>query len=305
MLKKLFTIAAASTIATVAYANAAQAAGFNSITIGDKDGFGYGTGVDYQGAYGGDANIDGRGVLGVGDLLPDLNKDETLAKGSGDDFDNRSGMEKGNSLITGSGFVDNGSSGSKFTDISLSTTFIKTKKYNDNGRIKNNYNLEKKGFTQEEVKDSKVPLPGFNFDFSVAKGDIIKDTTMYFNMLFGDYDVKDAKVEFTNADGDTITKQLTKQKNNKGQDGLIQAAYVELNFAEIFSENANGDFDGYLEAKIIAPDEPYLAFDYAELSTDKVSFVQAQSVPEPTAILGFIAFGAYGAGSALKRKKKS
>ena len=45
-------------------------------------------------------------------------------------------------------------------------------------------------------------------------------------------------------------------------------------------------------------------FDYAELSTKKVSLVAAQDVPEPTAILGFMAFGAYGAGSMFKRKRK-
>lgn len=420
MLKKLFTIAAASTIATLACANSAQAVGFTSITIGDKDGFGYGTGAGYQGAYGGDANIDGKGVLGVDDLLPDLNQDKKLATYKGDDFDFRSAREKGNSYITGSGFIDNGSSGSKFTDISLSTSYLndfygitpiksekdekvaekkniqstkrelnkqissikdtKIKPIDDqikalrnerqilpgdergsiqtqinelkqqkteiqNNEIKplesrkiglherqksieaeikelNNqitelesnkandpdrYILDKDGnpMTDDEgeIKKSKIPLPGFTFDFEVAEGDIVKDSPMYFNLLFGDYDVKDAKVQFTTANG-SFTKELTKQQNSKGQDGLIQSAYVELNFDEVFSQNGSV-FDGYLEAKIIAKDEPYLAFDYAELSTNKVSLVAAQSVPEPTAILGFIAFGAYGAGSALKRKKKS
>ncbi len=298
MLKKLFAIVAVSAITTVAYASSAQAAAFKSITIGDKDGFGYGVGEDYSGAYGGAANIDGRGVLGVGDLLPDLNQDGKLATGKGDDFDKRSVAEKGNNYITGRGFVDNGSSGSKFTDISLSTSLIKKNKK------KNNYNLEDKGFTQDDVKNSKVPLPVFNFDFFVAENGIKQGSDMYLNMLFGDYDVKDAKIEFTKANGDTFIRELTKQKNAQGQDGLIQSAFVELDFGDIFTATDTG-YDGSLQARVIAEKEPYLTFDFAELSTKKISLAATQDIPEPTSILGFIAFGTYGAGSLFKRKKKA
>uniref|UniRef100_UPI0011784E05 hypothetical protein n=1 Tax=Calothrix rhizosoleniae TaxID=888997 RepID=UPI0011784E05 len=61
--------------------SSAQAAAFNYIRIGDKDGFGFGTGKDqegelYKGAYGGYANKDGKGLLGVDDVLPDLNRKE-------------------------------------------------------------------------------------------------------------------------------------------------------------------------------------------------------------------------------------
>lgn len=141
------------------------------------------------------------------------------------------------------------------------------------------------------------------FDFSVAENDIRENTNMYFNMLFGDYDVKGAKVEFTKADGTTFIRELTKQKNNQGQDGLIQSAFVELDFTDIFTTTATG-YDGSIGARIIAQDEPYLTFDYAELSTKKISLV-AQAVPEPTSILGFIAFGTCGAGSLFKRKRNS
>ncbi|MGD1871627.1 MAG: PEP-CTERM sorting domain-containing protein [Mastigocoleus sp.] len=275
MFKKLLTAITLSAIATVAYANSAQAAGFKSIRIGDRDGFGYGTGQGYQGAYGGNANVDGKGVLGVNDLLPDLNKDNRLAINSGDDFDNRSMIEKGSNYITGSGFTDNGSSGSQFTDISLSTSLIKTN------------NLEDKGFTQADVSNSKIPLPNLDFNFSVGGNDIKQGTDMYFNMLFGDYDVKDAKVEFTRADGSKFTSQLTKQQNNQGQDGLIQSAFVKLNFGDIFTSTNNG-YNGSLQAKIIAKDEPYLTFDFAELSTNQIS-LDAQDVPEPSIALGILA----------------
>ena len=293
MFKKLLTVITASAIATVAYANSAQAAGFKRIRIGDRDGFGYGTGQGYQGAYGGNANVDGRGMLGVGDLLPDLNMDGKLATGSKDDFDNRSRKEKRSNYITGSGFTDNGSSGSQFTDISLSTSFIKTNKN------KKNYNLKKKRFTQADVSNSKVPLPNLNFNFSVDGNDIKQGTDMYFNMLFGDYDVKNAEVEFTRADGSKFTSQLTKQQNNQGQDGLIQSAFVKLNFGDIFTSTNNG-YNGSLQAKIIAKDEPYLTFDFAELSTNQIS-LDAQDVPEPSIALGILALSG---GMFLRKGKK-
>jgi hypothetical protein len=43
-----------------------------------------------------------------------------------------------------------------------------------------------------------------------------------------------------------------------------------------------------------------MAFDYAELSTEKIS--DSQSVPEPTAIFGLISFGAFATSSIRKRK---
>ncbi|MDJ0775726.1 MAG: hypothetical protein QNJ49_20265 [Mastigocoleus sp. MO_167.B18] len=50
--------------------------------------------------------------------------------------------------------------------------------------------------------------------------------------------MKDAKVGFWNADGSYFERQLTKQKNRKGQDGWIQSAFVELDFDEVFSATA-------------------------------------------------------------------
>lgn len=102
---------------------AVQAAGFTSIRIGDVDGFGYGNGAGYTAANGGAANVDGRGLLGNGDFLPDLNGNEIFATYNGDDFDHR-GNDATN-FLTGSGYTDNGSSGSQYTDVSLSTSFLR------------------------------------------------------------------------------------------------------------------------------------------------------------------------------------
>ena len=294
----------ATMLATLgAFASSAQAAGFNYIRIGDRDGLGYGNGSGYTAANGDAANVDGKGVLGVGDFIPDLNQDGKLATGKGDDFDNRSAAEKSNTAIQTKGFIDNGSTGSIFTDISLSTSFIKK-----SGR---KANFSEKGFSEKDYKfqntngdqkTSKIPLPGFDFDFSVDKNNVVKDSPVYFNLLFGDYDVKDAKVGFWKADGSYFERKLTKQKNVKGQDGWIQSAFVELDFDEVFSATANG-YDGLLRTKIIAPDEPYLTFDYAELSTRRISLdPDPQSVPEPTTILGLAIFGIFGASSLRKRQ---
>ena len=79
---------------------------------------GYGNGAGYSAANGGGANLDGKGVLGVGDFIPDLNNDGKLATKKGDDFDNRTTGERSNSFIQSKGFINKNSSDSKFTDIS-------------------------------------------------------------------------------------------------------------------------------------------------------------------------------------------
>lgn len=302
-LNKVLFVSAAVLATVGTFASSAQAAGFGYIRIGDRDGLGYGNGAGYSAANGNAANVDGKGVLGVGDFIPDLNKDGKLATHKGDDFDNRSVKEKSNSAVKSYGFIDNGSSGSKFTDISLSTSFIK--------KSGKKANLSEKGFLEEDYqyqntngdqKTSKIPLPGFDFDFFVDKNNISEDSSMYFNLVFGDYDVKNAKVGFWKADGSYFEKGLTKQKNKKGQDGWIQSAFVELDFNEVFSTTDDG-YNGILKTKIIAPDEPYLTFDYAELSTKQISLEPgSQSVPEPATILGLAIFGVLGAGSLRKRQ---
>jgi predicted nucleic acid-binding Zn-ribbon protein len=453
-----------TSISSIIGASSANAAGFSSIRIGDKDGFGYGKAEGYSAANGGKANVSGKSVLTNGDFLPDLNKNGKLATGQGDDFDHRTDAEKSNKLVTGSGFSDKGSTGSKYTDISLSTSFLKNlpgvdliankkeEKINERKQIeaeKITIAANIKGLTQKiqdqqaakiakintlasertavqgtikdlrdqisninetEIKDllsqieqkkvelqaarprdrqgiqqkivglqdklketreskiaplntqivglngkvsefntqiqnvreeidsniaslvdtrkdlfaeqqgksekiaelnqeittlgkelgnSRIPQAEFAFDFSVKKKDIKASTPLFFNLLFGDYDVKDAKVGFQTANGGYFEKQLTRQKNNQGQDGLIQSAFVELNFNDIFTANKGG-FDGFLKAKLIANDEPYMAFDFAEISTGTIS--DSQSVPEPTAIFGLITFGAFATRSIRKRK---
>ncbi|MEM6450539.1 MAG: hypothetical protein AAF703_09520 [Cyanobacteria bacterium P01_D01_bin.105] len=407
----------------------AQAASFSSIRIGDVDGFGYGDGSGYTAANGNSVNVDGQGMLGNGDFLADLNGDGKMATKSNDNFDYRSSEEKDNSFITGSGFIDNGSSGSKYTDTSLSVSSLdefygvttlreskqdlsatkKTKtdeistlekKVDNLNKIISSSNKEKKrlqgnvnkankrikaaekkikGFRQEgklnkingqlkniakdkdkiagwegkikgvertvkekentksrhedkiakltkesnslqkdiKAKDaeiakiqkesypqeSRIPQAEFLFDFTVDKDSVVEDSPFYLNLLFADYDVKDAQIEFTTANT-SFTRTLTKQDNSDGQDGLIQSAFVELTFDEVFSA-AGDNFDGYVKAKVVAPDEPYLAFDYVEIGATKIDIVgqDPTDIPEPTTALGLLVVGAIGAKSLKKHEQ--
>ncbi|MEM9923335.1 MAG: PEP-CTERM sorting domain-containing protein [Cyanobacteria bacterium P01_D01_bin.50] len=389
-------------LGTVSFSNSAKASGFKNITIGDRDSFGFNENdlSKYKGAYGyeletgGLADIDGDGMLGEGDVLPDLTGDGKLSTGSLDIFDNRIRKEKNNRLVTGEGFEDNGSRGSKFTDISLAKSYLNQvnglnnkseqiqkviNKRNEieaikeelltgdlNARQTNRKNnrieklttqinnqqekfpslsllempvsqleskkealdlkiskletdIEKLTKGQKQLKEGKVKIPQakFKFDFFVKEEDVNKDNPFYFNLLFGDYDVKDARIKFKNRNGvfDGLLAddgQLSKQRNKKGEDGLIQSISAELNFDDIFTYNAErGGYDGYLKAQVIAKDEPYLAFDFAEISTDtsanslKFAVTSPQAVPEPTTVLGLVAVGALSANSLNKRKKKS
>src|SRR5262245_47547031 len=95
------------------------------VRIGDVDGFGYGAAPGFRAANGGPANAHNDAVLSNRDFLPDINRNGSVATGSGDDFDLRSTAEvqnTGNGLGAG---VSNaaGTTGSKFTDISLSTSY--------------------------------------------------------------------------------------------------------------------------------------------------------------------------------------
>lgn len=403
-------------------ATAAQAAGFTSIRIGDVDGFGYGTGAGYSAANGSAVNVDGQGFLGNGDFLPDLNGNSIFATYQGDDFDHRG--SNATNLLTGSGFTDNGSSGSQFTDVSLSTSFLRPTAdkraereglrtvrdekqaridilneqvnpiaeelaplwaarkpltderkdvntriaeidaFEDEGGLTSELRTERRELRayrrdilnpqikelddaitplntaqfqadkeerkglwteksaiqeqlntlngqietaeaeySESIGGSKILQPVFDFNFSVNQQDIQEGDPLYFNLLFADYDVQDAEIEFTTANG-SFTRELTKQKNKEGFDGWVQSAFVELTFEEVF-QAVGDDFNGAITAKVIANDEPYLAFDYAEISASQIAIGEDDSVevPEPVATLGLLAFGALSSLSLKKRRQ--
>jgi hypothetical protein len=70
-------------------------------------------------------------------------------------------------------------------------------------------------------------------------------------------------------------------------DGLIQASFANLLFSEVFTSDGAGGWNGYLKVDFHAANEPFTAFDFAELSTVPIN------VPEPSslALLGAAALG--------------
>jgi hypothetical protein len=106
----------------------------------------------------------------------------------------------------------------------------------------------------------------FTFMFSAPSlGDFDFEVDHTFNLMIGDYDVFPVLIQL-----DGVTIALTLQGGS--QDGLIQLVTASVPFSLLT--------DGQLVARITAPSESYLAFDYAEL----VGPVAPTSVPEPTSI---------------------
>ena len=253
---------------------------FDFIRVGDRDGFGFASTAGLVRATGAphttaaDTNANNR--LEQGEFLPDVNKNGSVAPGSGDDWDNRSAAEKTNSLAPGgSGFTDLGSAGSKWTDITLSTSF-----------------------TGADFPDPGGPgTPNnavFLYDFHVNGGDIIAGQQMFFNLVFGDYDVVPANVKLEFASKPDRTVALNTQ--SAAADGLIQAATALLNFDEVFTADGLGGWNGKVTVTFIAPNEPYTAFDFTEISVTEI----AATVPlAPSLPLAGIALAAL----ALQRRR--
>ena len=259
-------------------ASSAVAAPFDFIRIGDLDGFGFdptglkrATPVPHTTP----ADTNGNGRLEVLEFLPDLNLNGAVATGQGDDFDNRSASEKLNIGIGGSGFTDTGSSGAKWTDVALSTSS-----------------------TFPDFPDGGGPgipnEPRFTFNFHVAGGDVDPLAGLFFNVLFGDYDVVPANITLTFASSPTRTLALTTQPG--AADGLIQASFAHLLFSEVFTSDGAGGWNGFMVVDFNAPMEPYTAFDFAELSTVPID------VPEPASLVLFGA-GALGLIARARRRR--
>ncbi|MGL1900562.1 MAG: discoidin domain-containing protein [Fibrobacterales bacterium] len=210
---------------------------FKYIRIGDMDGTGWGDGMsgNLKNYKGNPLNVDGEGMLYGGDFIPDLNRDGTTKSG-GDEFDNRDGAEKANMKYSSRGAeVGSGTSGSQWTDVEITW-------------------------------DTRVV---FAFDFSVKKGLINPDTALYFNLIFGDYDVKGATLHLITQKGKEMQLPITMQnqvKPGEDNDGLIQTAYAELTFDDVFYTMENGYHKAYLEAVFQTNGDPYVTFDFAEVS---------------------------------------
>ena len=104
----------------------------------------------------------------------------------------------------------------------------------------------------------------FNFTAPTSGPDFGADH--FINFVFGDYDVFPATISI---DGTTVTLTL----QGGGQDGLVQSAFSEVPWADIQ--------DGEVIITVNAPNEPYLAFDYALLDLNPFSDSDQDGIPDP------------------------
>lgn len=229
---------------------AAIAQPFEFIRIGDKDGFGFAATSGLVRATAAPHNLpadtNGDGVLSQDEFLPDLNRDGGVAWTSFDNFDNRSPAENTNtaSECIGCKTVDASTAGAIWTDLSLSISA-----------------------PDESWPDADGPsLPNnaeFRFEFTVDGNDIVPGSRIFFNLVFGDYDIDPALI----AVGFRSRPNRTLLLRNQGlRDGLIQARSAVLDFNEVFTKNDSGGWDGFMRVLFIAPRDPYTAFDFVELS---------------------------------------
>jgi hypothetical protein len=104
------------------------------------------------------------------------------------------------------------------------------------------------------------------------KGTIDPEADIFYNLVFGDYDVVPAEIEITMFDGSSRIVSL-QAISPAEEDGLIQAATTSLDFNDVFRDDG-GVWNGSLRVDFVAPNEPYTAFDFVELSTT--------AIPEPS-----------------------
>ena len=275
------TVTLVSAAALLLVVGAAKAAPFESIRIGDRDGFGWTSTAGLVRASGvphtTPADTNGNNLLQQGEFLPDINKNGSVATGSGDDWDNRSAAEVANTAHGCNGCtINGGTSGSNWTDLTLSTSAP-------------NVNWPDAG---PAVPNNAV----FVFDFNVLGGDIVAGSTIFFNMVFGDYDVVPAQVNLDFASSSRVVNVSTQLG---AEDGLIQAAFATLNFDEVFTADGS-DWHGLVTATFLAPNEPYTAFDFVELSLQSIP----STVPEPGSLV-LLGIGLAGLGWTGRRRRKT
>jgi hypothetical protein len=250
-------VAALISVAVLGAANpvavtAVSAEPFQWMRIGDIDGFGFsptrGLVRPVLGVGPGPADTNDNNRLEPGEYLPDLNADGGVWYRGEDNFDNRSPDERADigHRCRGCLSIGEATAGSRWTDLALSPTA-----------------------TAEDWPDLNGPaMPNsaaFVFDFTVARGDITPGGTIFFNLVFGDYDIDPAVVRVRFANADPRVLRIPNQQL-RGVDGLIQARTANLRFEEIFSADEDGNWHGRALVIFDAPADPFTAFDYVELS---------------------------------------
>jgi hypothetical protein len=105
----------------------------------------------------------------------------------------------------------------------------------------------------------------FYFVFSPPQpGDFDYEDPHFINFLFGDYDVFPTSVDI---DGETVDLDV----QGSGEDGLVQVAFAPVPWSAMA--------DGEVTVTVHAPTEPYLAFDYVLLDTDRLADSDGDGIP--------------------------
>jgi hypothetical protein len=247
----------------------ASAEPFKNIRIGDQDGFGFtktkglvrpilrnGFGFDFEGRAPRSPNstaadTNGDGILRQGEFLPDLDGDGRVAWFTGDDFDNRAPEEMvdRNNFCRGCLNISEATKGSIWTDLALSA-----------GAAGHNWPDKNGPATPNNAT--------FVFDFKVRGADIAAGSLIFFNLVYGDYDIAPAIVGVAFA---KAKPRILEIENIGPDDGLIQARSAVLNFKEVFTADGKGNWRGYVHVIFDAPFEPYTAFDFVELSLFQIA----------------------------------
>jgi len=106
----------------------------------------------------------------------------------------------------------------------------------------------------------------FIFDFAVPDpADLDYGVGHFINFVFGDYDVQPAEIQI-----DGITVPMTLQGG--GNDGLVQSAFATIPWDDML--------DGQVVITMIAPNEPYLTFDYALMDLSRISDADSDGIPD-------------------------
>ena len=250
---KIFTIAMLATLLAGTVWQSAHGQAFNRIRIGDADGFGFPTTQGLrravQGVGPGPADTNGDGILAPSEFLPDLDGDGRVWFFGEDHFDNRSAEERRDEAYECTGCLAIGARnrGSNWTDLALTP-------------------LTTAG-DWPDLNGPQTPNNAtFVFDFTVAADAIVEDSEIFFNIVFGDFDIDPALIFLRFAGAPGLALEIPNQ-NIVNLDGLIQERTTSLAFSDIFTTDADGNWHGFAKITFDAPAEPWTAFDYAELST--------------------------------------
>jgi hypothetical protein len=228
------------------------------VRVGDRDGFGLGDGAGLLNFQGDPVNVDGTGILGPDDFLPDWNQDGLVQDFRGDDFEQRGPGEVAGTDVETNGFVSVASTGAQFTDLSLSRSYDQTfgtpNSFPDPPSASRNDCL-------------------FVFDFTIPAAEVDPCSDVFFNIVFGDIGLVSGDLVLTFADMSTVT-QTIEPINPNVEDGLVRAAFLLLDFADVLQLDG-ASYSGFVEARLVTrpgttDGDPYYAVDYAEIGTAAV-----------------------------------